>query len=135
MREYREAIQALREVASLFKKGLRWARRDTVGLGRDTVGMDPNCSEKHGDMPNRARQLQWSKKTWICTKPTKSLIGISILEGTPTFKTSHQKLLQFNLLRLLTNPKPSTSHEISKLPATKPLTSPEEICKCFRWTS
>ncbi|KUG01823.1 hypothetical protein AM587_10004481 [Phytophthora nicotianae] len=54
-----------------------------------------------------------------------------LLDNHPTFLSSSETLLQFNVFKFLTKPKPPIAYEISKLPATKPLMREDEIVRVF----
>ncbi|ETP33417.1 hypothetical protein F442_18071 [Phytophthora nicotianae P10297] len=54
-----------------------------------------------------------------------------LLDNHPTLLSSSETLLQFNVFKFLTKPKPPIVYEISKLPATKPLMREDEIVRVF----
>ncbi|ETP05260.1 hypothetical protein F441_18101 [Phytophthora nicotianae CJ01A1] len=54
-----------------------------------------------------------------------------LLDNHPTSLSSSETLLQFNVFKFLTKPKPPIAYEISKLPATKPLMREDEIVRVF----
>ncbi|KAE8952957.1 hypothetical protein PR002_g32526, partial [Phytophthora rubi] len=54
-----------------------------------------------------------------------------LLDGVPTYKSSHETLLQFKQFMFASKPKPPIAHEIAKLPPTKPLMRPEEVVRIF----
>ncbi|GMF56100.1 unnamed protein product [Phytophthora fragariaefolia] len=61
-----------------------------------------------------------------------SLLSVrELLDGEPTYTSSHEKLLQFKQFMFSSRPKAPIAHEIAKLPPTKPLIQLEEVVRVF----
>ncbi|GMF51901.1 unnamed protein product [Phytophthora fragariaefolia] len=59
------------------------------------------------------------------------LVVIDLLGGAPTYKSSHEKLLQFKQFMFSSRPKPPIAHELTKPPPTKPLIRLDEVVRDF----
>ncbi|GMG18186.1 unnamed protein product [Phytophthora fragariaefolia] len=69
---------------------------------------------------------------WDMHERRMSLLVVNdLLGGVPTYKSSHEKLLQFKQFMFTSRPKSPIAHELTKLPPTKPPIRLEEVVRVF----